>query len=100
MEPTAPCPICKAENLAHRRECWRCKKTLPKSFALDADLGAKAQLASEAKPPTKQDIERCLREAIIVSDPELERESSPFPYAGGAVGKRLIWMFRRRTHPG
>ncbi len=32
----APCPGCGADNMEHRRECWRCKKPLPANFHLNA----------------------------------------------------------------
>ena len=99
MEPTAPCPHCKAENMAHRRTCWRCKRTLPTSFALDAELRAsKVRLANrvETAPPTKQEIETALEQAIIIGGQFSDEEQ--FPEGSGVFGKRLLWLLgRRRT---
>jgi hypothetical protein len=97
MEPTAPCPHCKAENMAHRRNCWRCKRTLPTSFALDAELRAsRIRLANrvEADPPTKQEIESALEQAIIIGGQFSGEEQ--FPEGSGVIGKRLLWLLGRK----
>ena len=73
MEPTAPCPHCRAENMAHRRTCWRCKRTLPTSFALDAELlAARSRLGnpSTTNPPTQKEIDSALEQAMV-QDAEL-----------------------------
>lgn len=93
-EGTAPCPHCKAENMAHRRICWRCKRTLPTSFALDAALRMSA-LRTAAAAPTPEEIEDALRQAVIIGDDENDEaaldESSGFR-------KRLLWLLGKRTH--
>jgi hypothetical protein len=97
VEPTAPCPHCKAENMAHRRECWRCKRTLPTSFALDAQMRAGRRPPADqeqASRPTRADVEEALDQAIIIDESEAR---SSFAQEGGGFGKRLLWLFRKHT---
>jgi hypothetical protein len=103
VEPTAPCPHCKAENMAHRRECWRCRRTLPTSFALDAGarfarIGRAAP--PSAPPPTPAEIQAALDQAIIIGErPSAETEETSAPPEGaGGVGKRLLWLLGKRMH--
>ena len=95
-EGTAPCPHCKAENMAHRRSCWRCKRTLPTSFALDAARRASRIGSADARPPDRADIEEALRRAIIVGGPDEEEEATP--KEAGRFSKRLLWLIGKRTH--
>lgn len=101
IEPSAPCPHCRAENMAHRRICWRCKRTLPTSFALDAELRhARTRLSAPAEPvrPSRADIDAALEQAIIIGQPPEQEEEEPFPEGEGNVGKRLLWLLGKRTH--
>jgi hypothetical protein len=93
---SAPCPHCRAENLAHRRKCWRCKRTLPTSFALDAELHSGPTFSSEegeAYRPSHEDIEEALRQAIIIDG---EEDNAP-TREGDTLGKRLRWLFGKRS---
>lgn len=56
------CPHCAAPNLAHRRECWRCGRTLPMSFALEHSVDE----PSSSQPPTDNDVKAALEKAIAV----------------------------------
>lgn len=97
---TAPCPHCKAENLAHRRHCWRCKRTLPTSFAMDTELSwayDHRESGMSYRCPQKEDVEDTLNRAIVV-DGTIEEETA-FPYGGGVFGKRLVWLLRKRHRP-
>lgn len=95
---TAPCPHCRAENLAHRRECWRCKRTLPTSFALDARRRPDAAVAqAPPPPPTRAEIDEAISQAVVFCQGDVEE---PLPYASGGFGKRLIWILRKRTMHG
>ena len=97
--PSAPCPHCRAENFAHRRTCWRCKRTLPTSFALDAQLlAARARPSSRpggVGPPGAEEVRQSLEQAIIVGGPSEDEE--PFPQGAGVFGKRLLWLLGRRS---
>ena len=55
---SAPCPFCKAMNLAHRRGCWKCKRTLPVSFGIDARrfTAAKMPRTTGPLPPLPPDV--------------------------------------------
>lgn len=95
-EASAPCPHCRAENLAHRRECWRCKRTLPTSFALDAELRAShSRLAAEAEAyrPTREDIEEALQHATIIDG----QDDNASPQERDTLGRRLLWFFGKRS---
>ncbi len=95
---TAPCPHCRAENLAHRRECWRCKRTLPTSFALDARRRPEPTIAPLTPPaPTRAEIDEALSQAVVISQGDGQED---LPYASGGFGKRLIWILRKRTMHG
>jgi hypothetical protein len=94
MQPSAPCPHCKAENLSHRRECWRCKRTLPTSFALDAHMqSSRKQDANHYANmrPTVEDIESAVAQAVIVGD------EAQAPEEAGGLRQRLVWILRKRT---
>jgi hypothetical protein len=97
-QSTAPCPHCKAENFAHRRECWRCKRTLPTSFALDArdpSIPFEGVSARQLPKPDRAAIEEAISKAIVYT--EHDTEEGQFAYGSGSFGKRLIWMLRRRS---
>jgi hypothetical protein len=97
-EVSAPCPHCRAENLSHRRNCWRCKRTLPTSFALDA-LTYSARMRHFANlpgtRPTQEDIDEALSLAVIIEEAELT--SDPFPQGDNVSSRRLLWFLRRST---
>jgi hypothetical protein len=97
---TAPCPHCKAENLAHRRHCWRCKRTLPTSFAMDAELFS-AYARREARVSCRCFQEEDSADALsraMVENGRVDGETA-FPYGGGVFGKRLVWLLRKRPRP-
>ena len=84
--------------MAHRRHCWRCKRTLPTSFALDAELrSARHRLSNhiEFDPPTREDIQASLEQAIIIGGHNEDEEQ--FPQGAGVFGKRLMWLLGK--HP-
>ena len=47
----APCPNCKALNMAHRRECWRCKRVIPPSINLIARYSTPSKKPVAAPKP-------------------------------------------------
>jgi len=102
IEPSAPCPHCKAENLAHRRTCWRCKRTLPTSFALDAELRT-ARLRffttpDGQTPPSRAEIEASLERAIIIGESQdYDEEEEPVAEGESRFSKRLLWLLGKRT---
>jgi hypothetical protein len=95
-EVSAPCPHCRAENLAHRRDCWRCKRTLPTSFALDAhNYSARLRRIANlpGSRPSEEEIEEALSQAIIIEEAELMPD--PFPQGDSGSSRRLLWFLRR-----
>jgi hypothetical protein len=54
----APCPHCSANNITHRRVCWRCGYTLPYTVGLDGK--------SHINAVSKAEIERLLDQAEVL----------------------------------
>ncbi len=96
IKPSAPCMHCKAENLEHRRACWRCKRTLPTSFPLDARLTFQAEIDRE-NAPTHDDIRVSVRQAVITSD---RPDPSHHDSSDGSLNRRLVWFLRDRSFLG
>lgn len=87
--------------MAHRRICWRCRRTLPTSFALDAEIrAARGRLYTrvEQEPPTRAEIDLALDQAIIIGGATEDEEQ--FPQGSGVFGKRLLWMLGKRRLAG
>lgn len=94
---SAPCPHCKAENLVHRRTCWRCARTLPTSFVLDASRNQwqPVQNGAGSAVPGPREVEEALRRAVVVGE-GVETPETNDP-AEVVQPTRLLWMIRRRA---
>jgi hypothetical protein len=56
----APCPHCAANNISHRRVCWRCGFTLPYTVGIDGQRRANLE---SPRPVSQAEIARMLDQA-------------------------------------
>ncbi|HSV74110.1 MAG TPA: hypothetical protein VLH79_10160 [Chthonomonadales bacterium] len=94
---SAPCPHCKAENLAHRRACWRCARTLPTSLALGVGLTGRLSASDQgvARAPDRLEVEDVLPNTVVVGEGAESPET--IDPAEHVEPTRLLWMIRRRS---
>jgi hypothetical protein len=92
---TAPCPHCRAENKAPRRECWRCKHTLPTTFSQKHAAGSSATVpGGHGADHTRAAAGEPLGDCVVLSRGD---DEEALPYASGGYGRRLIWKLQRQT---
>jgi hypothetical protein len=90
---SAPCPICKAMNFDHRRECWKCKRTLPVSHGIDAKrfTAAHMQRTSGPLPPLPEQVAKQMK-APQGRDKPAEQQAQKPAETTVDKGKRIGWM--------
>lgn len=103
----APCPHCSANNITHRRECWRCGHMLPYTIGLDGK--PKANSVQETGTVSRAEIERLLNQAQTFDLEEERRREAEVQRGQQAEFARpaetplkeraLQWLRRRAERP-
>lgn len=95
----APCPHCAANNITHRRVCWRCGFTLPYTIGIDGQPRANHEAA---RPVSRAEIERLLDQAqtLDLETPkkraEAQEEMSEMARVADTPLKIRAWFWLRR----
>jgi hypothetical protein len=98
----APCTHCNANNITHRRVCWRCGATLPYTIGLDGKPRSNSDWSQNRT--NRAEIERLLDQAQtldIEQEKRLHSEAEAAASAPAPQGFRpRIWRWLRRGDEG
>ncbi len=98
----APCTHCGANNITHRRACWRCGATLPYTIGLDGKPRANSDWSQTRV--NRAEIDRLLDQAQtldIEQETRLQNEEAAIQAAEQKPSpfRSSIWRWLRKAEP-